>query len=169
MIEKAEGLGRNVTLLAEHVANMTYKHVEILQKVLEKVPEPAKIHIEHAMNVSIGGHERAVERILEQVKEKMERVEVINCTTDVDCWHLICPQVVGHDTPLCREGRCVCGGRWEINKTEWRWEINQTEWRERFKEEWVPEIEQRWEKIREMYNRTEIEERIKEIRGVVNF
>lgn len=44
--------------------NMTYKHVEVLEALLEldKVPEQAKPHIERAINVSIRGHETSVNR-----------------------------------------------------------------------------------------------------------
>jgi len=58
-----EGLGRNVTALAEHVAAVTYKHILVLERVLEKVPDQAKSAIEHAINVSQTGHEQAVESI----------------------------------------------------------------------------------------------------------
>lgn len=66
-IEAARALGKNVTLLAEHVSNMTYKHVLVLQGLLDKVPEQARPSIERAINVSQTGHERAVERVRNQV------------------------------------------------------------------------------------------------------
>ena len=31
------------------------------------------------------------------------------CLTDEDCRGIVCPQVVGMDTPRCIEGKCVCG------------------------------------------------------------
>ena len=154
-IEKAKRLGRNVTELAEHVANMTYKHIEALETLLEKVPEPTKIHIEHAINISIKGHETAVERILERINKTEEKVRRVNCTTDADCKHLICPQVLGHDTPVCHEGNCKCGGKWEI--------VNKTEWRERFKEEWTNETQRRVERIKQSYGKTKIEEKVKQV------
>lgn len=154
-IEKAERLGRNVTELAEHVANVTYKHIEVLEALLEKVPEPAKIHIEHAINVSIRGHERAVESILERVNKTVEEVRKVNCTTDADCRDLTCPMVLGHDIPVCHEGKCKCGGKWEI--------VNKTEWRERFGEEWTNETQSRVERIERSYGETKIEEKIKQV------
>lgn len=62
-IEEAKALGKNVTLLREHVAEMTYKHVIVLQEVLLKVPEQAKPAIEKVINKSIEGNERVVENI----------------------------------------------------------------------------------------------------------
>ncbi|HID19451.1 MAG TPA: hypothetical protein EYP28_00700 [Methanophagales archaeon] len=58
----AEKRGLNVTEIAEHVGNMTYKHIEILEDLSDKVPEHAKPHIERAINVSIQGHETSVNR-----------------------------------------------------------------------------------------------------------
>jgi len=109
-----QGLGRNVTVLAEHVSNVTYKHILVLERILEKVSDQAKPAIEHAINVSIRGHEQAVERILERINKTSEKVRRFNCTTDADCKHLFCPQVLGSDTPICEEGKCKCGAKWQI-------------------------------------------------------
>ncbi len=62
-IEKAKALGKNVTALREHVAEMTYKHVIVLQRVLEKVPEQAKVHIQNAIEKSQKGNEIAIANI----------------------------------------------------------------------------------------------------------
>jgi hypothetical protein len=112
-VNATKGLGRNVTELAEHVSNATYKHVLVLERVLEKVPDQAKPSIEHAINVSINGHEQAVESIWGRINKTIEKVERNNCTTDDDCNNLICPQVLGGDTPLCEDGKCRCGERGE--------------------------------------------------------
>jgi uncharacterized damage-inducible protein DinB len=195
--KKIEGLGKNVTALAEHICNMTYKHIEVLEKVLEEVPERAKIAIEHAINASLERQATCMERILNAINKSAEekkwkactsdedckkiltycpekfgfevkcyipknktegichclpkwRKIEINCSSDAECRFLICPMAIGMDTPICKEGRCVCGAKWEI--------VNKTEWRERFKEEIPSEIQ---EKIKEIYNKTEIE-KIKE-------
>ncbi|MDI6798656.1 MAG: DUF5667 domain-containing protein [Candidatus Aenigmarchaeota archaeon] len=202
MTEKTEGLGRNVTALAEHVCNMTYKHILVLERVLANVSEEAKPAIEHAINASMKGHENCMNRILRIINKSVEKgkwkactsdeeceeiltycpvefgFEVkchiplnrtegichcwpkwrklwINCTTDADCRNLICPMVIGSDTPICEANRCICGARWEM--------ANRTEWRERFGEELTSEVQERIEKIEEMYNRTEIERRIEEM------
>jgi len=139
-INRTVALGRNATVLAEHVSNVTYKHILVLERVLEKVPDQAKPAIEHVINVSIRGHERAVERILARINKTEEEVRRFNCTTDADCRHLFCPQVLGSDTPICEEGKCKCGGRWQIR--------NKTEWRERFGEELTNETERMQEKIK---------------------
>lgn len=73
----------------------------------------------------------------------------INCTTDADCENLVCPQIIGHDTPICREGRCTCGAKWELNRTEWG---------KRFRERWTNQTKERLEKVRELYNKTKIRE-----------
>ena len=57
--------GKNITELAEHVAEETFKHRLVLERVLAKAPEKARGHIEHAINASSNGHENAVENILE--------------------------------------------------------------------------------------------------------
>jgi hypothetical protein len=144
-VEELKARGKNITILAEHVSNVTYKHVFILEEVLEKVPEQAKIHIEHAINVSIKGHEIAVESILVRVNKTIQKVRRINCTTDADCRHLFCPMVLGSDTPICREGKCVCGAKWEI--------VNKTEWVERFNETWTNVTQRKIKKIEEIYER----------------
>ena len=62
-IEEASRKGRSVEEISSLVAEATYKHVEILKLVLEKVPEQAKEHIQHAIDVSIQGNVKAVENI----------------------------------------------------------------------------------------------------------
>lgn len=141
ILKKTEALGRNVTALAEHVCNVTYKHVLVLERVWEKVPEQAKPAIEHAINISIEKHENCAERILTRINQTVERVKRFNCTADADCRNLFCPQVLGMDTPVCEEGKCKCGGKWEI--------VNKTEWKERFREEWTNETQRIVERIKE--------------------
>jgi uncharacterized damage-inducible protein DinB len=195
--KEIERLGKNVTALAEHVCNMTYKHVEVLEKVLVKVPEKAKPAIEHVINASLETQATCVERILSAINKSEEEKKPKACTSDEDCkkilaycpeefgfevkcyipknetegtchclpkWRkierscssdadcrdIICPMIIGSDTPICKEGKCVCGAKWEI--------VNKTEWRERFKEEIPTEIQK---KIEESYKKTEIE-KIKE-------
>ena len=190
--EKAFGLGRNATVLLEHVCNMTYKHITVLQRVLSRAPEAARPGLERAINASIRGHERClekVEEILNKTNENLKKrscmsdydclnIDVwcplklgrelrcfipenkttgiciclpkwnrtrINCTDDSECKGLICPGVLGNDTPVCLNEKCVCGARWEIR--------NRTELRERFGEEVREEIIER------------IKERVAEIRG----
>ncbi len=63
--EIARGLSDNTTV-DELVARATSIHLEVLLKVYEKVPEQAKPAIERAMEVSVRGHERAVEVLKEK-------------------------------------------------------------------------------------------------------
>jgi serine protease AprX len=66
----AKQLGRNVTKVDELVAVATSIHIEVLENVQEKVPEAAKPAIERAINVSIRGQEKALERLSEVLPEK---------------------------------------------------------------------------------------------------
>jgi hypothetical protein len=61
--EKAFGLGRNATALLEHVCDMTYKHIAVLERVLSRAPEAARPGLERAINASIHGHEKCLERV----------------------------------------------------------------------------------------------------------
>ncbi len=74
-MKKARNLGRNITELAEHVANMTSKHLEVLQRVYDKVPESAKASIQHAMEVSIRKQVGVLEHIenKEQIRERIRQ------------------------------------------------------------------------------------------------
>ena len=62
-VGKAAALGKNTTELSAHVAAMTYKHIAVLQGVLEKVPEQAREGILRAINASQSGYANAVNRI----------------------------------------------------------------------------------------------------------
>jgi len=62
----AKGLGKNTTTVDQLVAKATYHHMEILNKIYEKVPEQAKPAIEKAINVSIKNRERVVKRLKEE-------------------------------------------------------------------------------------------------------
>ena len=154
LTEKAEKLGRNVTLLAEHVCNMTYKHILVLERVLANVSEQAKPTIEHAMNASIKGHENCAEKIKEGVGQIIREIRKISCEENVDCARLVCPMILGYDTTICYEGACKCGAKWEI--------VNETEWKERFNETLTREVKTTIEKIEQMYNQTKIKEEIKQ-------
>ena len=71
----AQEVGKNVTKLTEIVAIATWVHVDVLENVLEKVPEEAKPAIERAINSSKKGNEEALS-ILEKIKP--ERAAEIN-------------------------------------------------------------------------------------------
>lgn len=67
IVEEEEKKGKNVTKLTELISLKASRHIEVLQEVLEKVPEQAKSAIEKAINVSSRGMERAL-KVLERTK-----------------------------------------------------------------------------------------------------
>lgn len=79
-IDNAKGLGQNVTALAEHVAEATFKHQLVLQNVLAKVPDQAKSAIENAIDASDNGHYQAVESIF----ESRNITGIVNVTFTID-------------------------------------------------------------------------------------
>jgi len=116
------GLGRNVTALAEHICNMTYKHVSILQKNLEKAPEAARQGLENAINASIKGYENCLERLEDALNETGEIAKKFKCTNDVQCVNLTvkCPATLGYQISCFIPenktlGFCKCQTTW--NKT----------------------------------------------------
>ena len=58
--EKAKNEGKNTKEVANIISEATQKHITVLEKVLEKVPEQAKPAIEQAITVSSRGSERAL-------------------------------------------------------------------------------------------------------------
>lgn len=116
------GLGRNATALAEHVCNMTYKHIDVLQRVLERAPESARKGLERAMNASINGHENCLGRLEESLNETNETLRRFGCTSDAACAELNirCPASLGYQTgcfiPENRTvGFCRCIASWKKN------------------------------------------------------
>ncbi len=59
----AQGLGKDTTTVEQLVGEATSVHLKVLAEVLGIVPEQAKAAIERAMEVSVEGHERAVEAL----------------------------------------------------------------------------------------------------------
>jgi len=119
-MNKTFGLGRNATALAEHVCNMTYKHILVLQVVLEKAPESAKKGLERAINASINGHENCLGRLEEALNETNDTAGKFNCTTDNQCANITakCPTTSGYQMncfiPENRtSGFCKCQATWK--------------------------------------------------------
>jgi len=184
---KTFGFGRNATALLEHVCNVTYKHIVVLERVLSEAPEAAREGLERAINASIKGHMRCLERVEEILNRTNESLgkrlctsdeectslewcpktlnfEVscfippnktvgicrclpkwnrtwISCTDDSECVDLVCPRFLLNDTPICLNGRCVCGARWQLR--------NRTEWEKRYREEYGNTTFRILERIRE--------------------
>ncbi|GEM_PF-1112705 len=137
---------------AELICSMTYKHIETLGNVYEKVSDDAKLAVAHAINVSMHGHEKCVEKLSARIEQAQNEMRKYNCSTDADCRALVCPRIIGFDTPICKERRCACGAKWEIT--------NRIEWRERFGEELNATVQARIEKIKEIYNQTMVKKTI---------
>jgi len=113
-------LGRNVTALAEHVCNVTYKHIIVLERVLEGAPEPARKGIEGAINASIKGHENCLNRLERVLNETNETAKRFSCASDAECVNLTikCPASLGYQiTCFIPENRtigfCRCQVEWE--------------------------------------------------------
>ncbi len=66
----AKGLGKNVTKVEELVALATSIHIEVLEGVLEKVPDVAKPAIEEALDASSRGQEQALNSLGQERPEK---------------------------------------------------------------------------------------------------
>ena len=62
----AQGLGKDITTVEQLVGRATSIHLEILAEIYERVPEQAKPAIEKAMEVSVKGHEKAVQVLKEK-------------------------------------------------------------------------------------------------------
>lgn len=78
----AQGLGKDITTVEQLVGKATSIHLEVLAEVYEKVPAGAKEAIEKAMEVSVKGHEKAVEGLkkkdaINEVPEEPPLPEVI--------------------------------------------------------------------------------------------
>jgi len=61
--ERAVAFGRNITALVDHVNNETYKHILVLQGVLEKVPINIKPIIQRTIDLSMEKQGQIVGRI----------------------------------------------------------------------------------------------------------
>lgn len=73
--EKAEAKGQNIESVSEKVAEATGKHLVVLERVIEKVPESAKGSVENAKEASMTGQKTA---LLALAKENPERATEIN-------------------------------------------------------------------------------------------
>lgn len=188
--ERTSNFEKNKTAILEHVCNTTYKHIAVLERVLSRSPEAARFGLERAINASMKGHLRCLERVEEFLNKTREFLEKRSCTSDADCadlpvwcpselehelsclippnktigicvcrpiWNrtrincssdaecvkLVCPMLVGNDTPICVEGRCVCGAKWQIRERK--------EWEKRFGEEFTNVTKDIQERIRERF------------------
>ena len=82
IVEAAKALGKDTTDIEQIVAEATYKHIEVLSDIYERVPEQARLAIEKSLNVSLTGWETAVEALkekgaLESISEDVPTMEEI--------------------------------------------------------------------------------------------
>ena len=71
--EEVKEKGKDVEKLAISISETTLKHQEVLENVLEKVPEEAKKGIENAIEMSQKGFENAIQAVIGEKKEELER------------------------------------------------------------------------------------------------
>jgi hypothetical protein len=72
-MQVAENRGLNVSELAEHVGDMTYEHVEVLEELLEQAPEQDKPQIEDAIGVAIHRREAYVNKTQKDLQKTAEK------------------------------------------------------------------------------------------------
>lgn len=124
--EKLRALGKNVTLLQQHIANSTYKHIIVLQKVLAKVPESAKPSIEHAINVSQTGYENAFARLQEKEGSGVCNIGQVYISTPFKSEKCDCP--AGYKLTVLSTTFGSCPGDSSIDCTSTRWQcLKETE------------------------------------------
>lgn len=71
-IERKKEIGGDDSSLADKVSEKMIQHQDVLNKVRDNVPEPAKKAIDKAKQVSLKGEEKAMERLLEHKTENKE-------------------------------------------------------------------------------------------------
>ena len=74
-IKDLKAKGQDVAELIKKIEAISVRQIAVLEEVLEKVPEQAKDAIEHALEVSKRGHERAIEAIEKEVEEGKIKLE----------------------------------------------------------------------------------------------
>ena len=71
--DQAQEKGKDVEKLKEAISEKILKHQEVLEGVLEKVPEEAKKGIENAIEMSSKGFENAIQAVSGEKREELER------------------------------------------------------------------------------------------------
>jgi antitoxin (DNA-binding transcriptional repressor) of toxin-antitoxin stability system len=111
-------------LLALIITTLVLPVIAIAQMQQEEVSGTQKTVV---LSTSISPSEEngTDEAIMLREREKiawMEMKNLRNCKVDSDCITVICPMVIGRDTPMCIGGVCICGpGRnpkYTINETK---------------------------------------------------
>ena len=75
-LEKMEKEGKSIDDVSKKVATATEKHIAVLERVYERVPDQAKDAILHAMDVSLTGQEKALFALSRENPERALRVQL---------------------------------------------------------------------------------------------
>lgn len=73
--DEAENKGKDAEKLKEEISEKILKHQEVLERVLEKVPEQARSGIENAIEMSQKGFENAIQVVTGEKKWELEKKE----------------------------------------------------------------------------------------------
>jgi len=99
--------------------------VMVVSQVQERRGENVETALMTSINLPSTEKNETDETIKLRERERiawMEMRTLRNCKVDADCISIICPMVIGRDTPTCVEGVCICGpGRtpkYPINETK---------------------------------------------------
>ncbi len=80
-----------------------------VESILKIKTEKVKSKIIERLETNLEKKEKELE---ERVERKIEEKQKRECESDDDCANkIVCPQVVGSDTPVCRNNVCTCGSR----------------------------------------------------------
>ena len=110
--EKLEEAGRAEEALKEAQRRLEQAVEEEKEELKEKVEEARKKYQERLKEIE--KERKELEEIKREIREEVIP-NIILCETDWDCRYLICPQVIGQDTPQCGPGGiCICGPRGDI-------------------------------------------------------
>jgi len=109
--DQAQEKGKDVKKLKETISEKILKHQEVLEGVLEKVPEEAKSGVERAIETSQKGFEKAIEAVSGEKKEELEKKaeELRNRLEEkmeTVCIQVITPAVSPED--VCKEFPTPC-------------------------------------------------------------
>ena len=111
-------------LLALIITTLVLPVMTIAQMQQEKfIVTPKTVVTSTSISPSEDNETDVAEMLREREKVAwMEMRNLRNCKVDSDCAAMICPMLIGRDTPMCVDGSCICGpGRnpkYPINETK---------------------------------------------------
>jgi len=131
-----------------------------------QAPQPPETNGQKIAIITASENQSTSEMDVEKIEQKiMERERMIwgkaeekfrSCKVDEDCKGIFCPMVIGMDTPMCINGKCICGpgrmAKYPINESKISICIQARE-----------KIREIAEKAREEKNITKVEETLNEL------